>query len=85
MLQADYPRAKITMVDRRIGGQEAQSELQRFDTDVVTANPDLVIWQAGTNAVWQPLSENPPSFEETASAIRSGLLKLRNQCRRTSS
>jgi hypothetical protein len=78
-LQADYPRAKITMVNRGVGGQEASSEVQRFDADVIAEKPDLVIWQVGTNAVWQPLSQNPPSFEDTVSAIRDGLVKLRNQ------
>jgi lysophospholipase L1-like esterase len=80
-LQAQYPNAKITMVNQGIGGQEAPLEFQRFDTDVIAEKPDLVIWQVGTNAIWQ--SPNaippPPSFDETTSAIREGLVKLRNQ------
>jgi lysophospholipase L1-like esterase len=80
-LQAQYPNAEITMVNQGIGGQEAPLEFQRFDTDVIAEKPDLVIWQVGTNAIWQ--SPNaippPPSFDETTSAIREGLVKLRNQ------
>jgi lysophospholipase L1-like esterase len=80
-LQAQYPNARITMVNQGIGGQEAPIELQRFDTDVIAEKPDLVIWQVGTNAIWQSPNSNPPppSFDETTSAIRDGLVKLRNQ------
>jgi hypothetical protein len=37
-----------------------------------------VIWQVGTNAVWQsPDTKPPPStFDETTAAIRNGLAKL---------
>ena len=67
------------MVNKGIGRQEAPIEVQRFDTDVIAEKPDLVIWQVGTNAVWQRPDLNPPSFDETTSAIRDGLVKLRNQ------
>jgi lysophospholipase L1-like esterase len=82
-LQLDYPNAKITMVNEGIGGQEAPIELERFNTDVITEKPDLVIWQVGTNAVWQrsDLKPLPPSFDETTRAIRDGLNKLRNETR----
>jgi lysophospholipase L1-like esterase len=80
-LQETYPNAKITMANQGIGGQEAPVELQRFDEDVITGKPDLVIWQVGTNAVWQSPQQNPPppSFGETTGAIRDGLVKLRNE------
>jgi hypothetical protein len=38
-----------------------------------------VIWQVGTNAVWQRPDQNPPSFNETTRAIRDGLVKLRDE------
>jgi hypothetical protein len=40
-----------------------------------------VIWQVGTNAVWQSPDQNPPppSFDETTRAIRDGLAKLRDE------
>jgi hypothetical protein len=81
LLQAKSPNAKITMVNQGIGGQEAPNELQRFDTDVIAEKPDLVIWQVGTNAVWQSPGQNPPppSFDETTRAIRDGLVKLRHE------
>jgi hypothetical protein len=78
-LQAQYPNAEIAMVNRGIGGQEAPLEFQRFDTDVIAEKPDLVIWQVGTNSVWQRPDQNPPSLDETTSAIREGLIKLRRE------
>lgn len=82
-LQTQYPDAAITMVNKGIGGQEAPKELERFDADVIAEKPDLVIWQVGTNAVWQPPDNvpPPPSFTETATAIHDGLVKLRDQTR----
>ena len=67
------------MVNQGIGGQEAPIELERFDTDVIAEKPNLVIWQVGTNAVWQSPDQHPPSFNETAGAIRDGLGKLRGE------
>jgi lysophospholipase L1-like esterase len=80
-LQDRYPKAEIAMVNKGVGGEEAPIELQRFETDVIAEQPDLVIWQVGTNAVWQGPEQNPPppSFDETTSAIRDGLDKLRDQ------
>jgi hypothetical protein len=80
-LQAEYPNAGITMVNKGIGGQEAPIELQRFGTDVIAGKPDLVIWQVGTNAVWQSPDQNPPppTFDKTTAAIRDGLGKLRDE------
>jgi hypothetical protein len=78
-LQAQYPNAEIGMVNRGIGGQEAPLEFQRFDTDVIAEKPDLVIWQVGTNSVWQRPDQNPSSLDETTSAIREGLIKLRKE------
>lgn len=81
LLQAEYPNARITMVNQGIGGQEAPIELERFDTDVIAEKPDLVIWQVGTNAVWQRADHDPPppSFDETCRAICDGLVKLREE------
>jgi len=79
LLQTEYPNAGITMVNKGVGGQEAPVELQRFDTDVIAEQPDLVIWQVGTNAVWQSPDQKPPSFDETTAAIRDGLVKLRDE------
>ena len=78
-LQAQYPNGGLAMVNKGISGQEAPIELQRFGADVIAEKPDLVIWQVGTNAVWQSPDQNPPSFDETTAAIRDGLVKLRDE------
>ena len=81
LLQVPYPNARITMVNEGIGGQEAPIELERFDIDVIAEKPDLVIWQVGTNAVWQSpdLKPPPPTFDDTIKAVRDGLIKLRDE------
>jgi hypothetical protein len=78
-----YVNPGITVVNEGIRGQEAPSEFERFDTDVIAQQPDLVIWQVGTNAVWQEPDVKPPpfSFKETIKAIDDGLIKLRKQTR----
>jgi hypothetical protein len=41
-----------------------------------------VIWQVGTNAIWQspdPKQPPPPTFDDTTKAIRDGLIKLRDE------
>jgi hypothetical protein len=78
-LQAEYPKAAISMINKGKGGEEAPAELRRFDADVIAEKPDLVIWQVGTNAVWQSPDQNPPSFEETTNAIHDGLVRLRDE------
>src|SRR5260370_11586789 len=77
-LQNDYRAAIISIVNKGIGSQEAPAERDRFVTDVIPAKPDLVIWQVGTNAIWQRRDSNPPppSFDETTSAIRAWLITL---------
>jgi lysophospholipase L1-like esterase len=80
-LQTEYPNPRITMVNEGIGGQEAPIELQRFTTDVIAHKPDLVIWQVGTNAVWQSPGSipPPPTLDETTTAIRDGLIQLKGE------
>ncbi len=74
--RAQFPKATIDVINRGVGGEEAPLELKRFDHDVFDLNPDLVIWQVGTNSVWQPADQNPPSFKDTTQAIRDGVDQL---------
>ena len=50
-LRALLPRTSITVINRGINGETAQEMLARFDRDVFAAQPDLVLWQVGSNAV----------------------------------
>src|SRR5277367_5183294 len=53
MVPKDEP---VTVVNRGIGGQDADDMLARLDRDVIAVKPDLVIWQTGTN---DPLRKLP--------------------------
>ena len=75
-LRIQYPKVTIDVVNRGVGGEDAPMELMRFQHDVFDQNPDLVIWQVGTNAVWQPADQNPPSFKDTTKAISDGVDQL---------
>jgi hypothetical protein len=78
LLTDQYPTVAVNIINRGIGGQEAPAELDRLQSDVIDLNPNLLIWQVGTNAVWQPADQNPPSFDKTIKAIRKGLRRLRD-------
>lgn len=49
LLRARYPRRRIEVLNRGVGGETVAGNLARLDRDVLTAGPDLVIWQVGTN------------------------------------
>jgi len=50
-LRRKYPRARITVINRGMGGQEVRQMMARLQSSVLDSNPDLVIWQLGTNLV----------------------------------
>ena len=63
----------ITVLNRGVGGEEVDDMLKRFDTDVIAAKPDLVLWQLGTNA----LIRND-KLDGQDVAIREGITKIRS-------
>jgi hypothetical protein len=69
-------RRMIDVLNRGIGGEEAPKELGRMDKDVLAEKPCLVIWQIGTNSVWQKNADTP-SAEETIGALGEGVDRLR--------
>ncbi|MEA2979126.1 MAG: acyl-CoA thioesterase, partial [Alphaproteobacteria bacterium] len=71
-LKTLFPRADITVVNRGVNGEESRDMLTRFDRDVIAQNPDLVLWQVGSNSV---LRDRP--LEEANSSLRDGLKRLR--------
>src|SRR6185437_1166462 len=71
-LRAKYQGRMIDVLNRGIGGQEATEELLRMREHVVAQAPALVIWQVGTNAVWQ----QGRNVDDAAAAIREGLQLL---------
>jgi len=50
-LRQRFPKLDIDVLNHGKGGEDAPEELARLGRDVVAANPDLAIWQVGTNAV----------------------------------
>ena len=70
LLRDSFHHRMIDVLNRGIGGQEAPSELSRFEPDVFAEAPALVIWQVGTNAVFRKEEFN---FDDVMVAIAAGL------------
>jgi lysophospholipase L1-like esterase len=73
-MQAKYGD-RVIVLNRGKSGEEAPREITRMKADVIDEQPALVIWQVGTNAVWQ-LGYN---LDEVAAAIARGLTQLGSQ------
>jgi len=58
------PDQQITVLNRGINGDEANRTLARLDADVIAENPDLVLWQVGTNALLRNIPLEPNSLRE---------------------
>jgi lysophospholipase L1-like esterase len=70
-LKRQYPTADITVLNRGKGGEDAPEMMKRLQTAVLDANPDLVIWQLGTNAVLRGFD---PAVTE--SQIEEGIARI---------
>jgi len=68
-----FPSHPITVLNRGVGGEEVEDMLKRFDADVIAAQPDLVLWQLGTNAVIRS-----DKLDGQDVAIREGISKIRS-------
>lgn len=71
-LQRLYPGRPITVLNRGVNGEEVNEMLARFETSVMAENPDLVLWQVGTNAV---LRSSP--LAAASILIREGVRRLK--------
>jgi acyl-CoA thioesterase I len=67
------PGHAITVLNRGVGGEDVGDMLKRFDTDVIAAKPDLVLWQLGTNSVIRN-----DKVDGQDAAIREGITKIRS-------
>jgi lysophospholipase L1-like esterase len=70
-LHRQYPGADITVLNRGKGGEDAPEMMNRLQTSVIDAKPDLVIWQVGTNAVLRNLDP-----AETARQVEQGIARI---------
>jgi len=65
--------ARIDVINRGRGNEEAKEELLRFDADIFPFDPVLVIWQVGTNAVFH---NDRYDVDDIAKDIETGLKRL---------
>jgi lysophospholipase L1-like esterase len=70
-LRRQYPGADITVLNRGRGGEDAPEMMNRLQSEVIDAHPDLVIWQVGTNAVLRNLDPG-----ETAKLVEDGVARI---------
>ena len=71
-LEERFPSLAVTMVNQGVGGETAAEMVARFDGAVFAEEPDLVLWQVGTNSV---LRNNP--LKPTETLIAEGVRKLK--------
>ncbi len=60
------------MQNRGVNGETSIDMIARFDRDVIAAEPDLVIWQVGTNAVLRDLD-----IGRYRQVVRGGIERLK--------
>jgi acyl-CoA thioesterase I len=73
-LRDRFPNLEIKVLNHGVGGQDVPEELTRLDRDVLAEQPDLLIWQLGTNAV---LRRDDLSGDEDM--IRRGLAVMKER------
>jgi len=71
-LRDRFPDHDITVLNRGVNGEEASDMLARLDQAVIAEEPDLVIWQLGTNSV---LRDKPS--EASAALIDQGVARIK--------
>jgi hypothetical protein len=79
LLRESFDGRMIDILNRGVGGEEAPKERKRIETDVLPEQPCLVIWQIGTNCVWQSAADHPPSHKDTIDALEEGIEVLKKQ------
>lgn len=71
-LRQRFPQAPIRMVNRGQNGDTIPGMLKRLDESVLAEQPDLVIWQLGTNSVLRDESLSPMQ-----TMVHEGLRRIR--------
>lgn len=72
-LQSSLPHNPITVLNRGNNGEEAREMVARFERDVISEHPDLVLWQVGTNVVLRdhPLHAQASLLHEALSWLKA--------------
>lgn len=71
-LRGHFRGHTVKVINRGVNGEEIADMVKRFDTAVVAAKPDLVIWQLGTNSIIRD-----HKLSSHRGLIRAGLKKIR--------
>ena len=71
-LKSQFPQLSIRVLNRGVGGEEVPQMLARFTDGVIAEQPDLVIWQLGTNSVLRG-----QDAQKTAEGIHEGIARLK--------
>jgi lysophospholipase L1-like esterase len=72
LLRHRFPAARIEIVNRGRGGETVAANLARIDRDVLALQPDLVIWQVGTNDALRGIP-----LATIRAGLQEGITKLR--------
>jgi acyl-CoA thioesterase I len=70
-LRRRWPHRKVTVINKGIAGETVSSVLGRFQRDVLSYRPQLVIWQTGSHAAL-----GAGNVDEYAAAIHDGIRRL---------
>jgi lysophospholipase L1-like esterase len=71
-LRRRWPALAIAVINKGVGGEDAQQMLERFERDVLPYNPHLVIWQVGSNYTLRSTD-----LDAYAVIIRDGISRLK--------
>lgn len=75
-LRRKFPTADISIINRGMGGQDTPEMMKRFKAAVLASDPDLVIWQLGTNTVIKG-TEN--DVAATKALVEEGIAQLQSR------
>lgn len=75
-LRRKFPTADISIINRGMGGQDTPEMMKRFNAAVLASDPDLVIWQLGTNTVIKG-TEN--DVAATRALVEDGIAQLQSR------
>lgn len=71
-LRRRWPRLSVTVINKGIGGETISAVLRRFERDVLSHRPQLVIWQTGSLTAL-----GAAHVEGYAAAIHEGIGRLK--------
>ncbi len=66
-----WPQLDIAVINKGVGGEEAQQMVARFERDVLPYRPQLVIWQVGSNYALRH-----HDLDAYADTVRKGVRRL---------